>query len=265
MRKTINETTKTTLTLIAIVLAVILAILLFNVSMAMPIPEGARDPNGSEIGMFYDAILYTAIIVVLFLTILIVATNKISDNRTLAIVWTVTILLSSIYPVIQAVKKFENDKELAAKDDAKRRLYTGTATMSDFQYLLENDDEEIIIIALENDYSKIAKEVINAVCDPSSDRIFNNSIAKSERLYDVEVYGKELARQKYIRRLYFRLEEKELTEGVEYLLAKESDIINIDTVEFMLRLSNITNPIGGIKSEFNNYKRRGLQIRTSGI
>jgi len=154
-------------------------------------------------------------------------------------VWGFFIILYLLPFAKMKYDELEREKNYDKRVEAWQRVSRGTATMSDFNFLCKNQNEEIIFTALENGYNQIAKEVLVEVCDSLSDRIFNcnHSLLLSEG--KIRVYGKEAARQIYLRALHYQFKEKGLTEEVEYLQATVPHIINIDYQEFSEMLYNL--------------------------
>jgi hypothetical protein len=180
---------------------------------------------------FHIAILlHLALLVILILTAV-----KLSPGK-MAVVWGVLIVLYLLPMAKYQYDRWVGNKEFEAEMRVRKRIYEGTATIGDFSLLHKNNGEIMIVDALEKGYQDIAEEVIDSICNPLSDIYFYD---KSQRLENVNRYGKELARRLAVRQVYYWLKHEDLSAGAEYLYEKESGIINIDEDEFYSTLRDL--------------------------
>jgi hypothetical protein len=135
--------------------------------------------------------------------------------------WGFLIFLYSLPMFISYFDNIKFEKRWAARQAAEQRINEGTATTDDFIHLYEDDDKEIIIKAFKHGYRKIAGEILTAVCDTSSNRIFGNYVLRLEYLAK---YGREIAQKKVLGLWLIEAAEEGLSEGVEVLLAAGADV-----------------------------------------
>jgi hypothetical protein len=153
--------------------------------------------------------------------------------------WGFVIFLYLLPMLVSHFNSIEYRKQGVAKQTAIQRINEGTATLDDFVYLYKDDDERIILESIKQGYRNVAEEVLTAVCDTSSDRIFGNRSLRREYL---EKYGREIARKKVLGLWLIEAAGEELSEGVEMLLAAGADINHAGSRQRTPLIAAIQNP-----------------------
>ena len=174
-----------------IIIAIILAILLCWANIHALISGSGWVNAGSE---FLIASGIVVLLHVLLLFILI-GTAKRLPLDLMMFVWGLLIFLYLLPTLMSLVEYVQDEIRWKTEEAAYHRITAGTATMDDFVCCYKGDDENMIIDAFKYGYRGIADTILTAVCDTSSNRIFNNSDAWNKY---VEKYGKKIARSKVL-------------------------------------------------------------------